>query len=632
MPSPPESSRATRLAVGLAGVVAGAVLGLCVGCYLAAFNPVAGFGPRLLLITTLTLSYALSAGLILAGGGVLGVVVGERLPGARDLVAKWLDWASPGRAWLRIVGILLVLACGLGLLRGVQVGDTRLDFLPPAPIEPNLFLVLIAALALPMWFSARAWSLGRALVVLASVGTVVALVLAALPHFAESGAPRNQALAAVSVTELQARPPSLKVAILGFDGLDPLVVERMIDRGLMPTFAQVREDGVLAPLQVLPNGFSPPTWTTLATGVVPSEHGVFDFIRRPLLGTSLDLAGLPTQPRGLASVRVLEAVARTGLAPEDLVLPGDWRAPALWSMSSIAKIETCVVDWMFTWPADEVFGTAVSDRAFFAHNLGLGSENDRGRADQRTVSKRLEEHGDEGAEAARQGLCSPQPNCLQDLPFEDHTQRVEPSAVHAFHMAEDRFFREAARRTFARNDCQLAMFYSHLPDFLNHSRTSEVFQGVLDGGDPHLAGADFVTVYEEVDRTLALLLETLGEDFNVMVVSDHGVTVREIAGQARVTHGYPGPDGVFLFRPGSGFGGWTAEVTPSVYDVVPTALALLGLPQIEGQPGRPLFGVDEPLRVISPDVVQRQTSVGREELPEMSEDVLERLRSLGYIQ
>lgn len=69
---------------------------------------------------------------------------------------------------------------------------------------------------------------------------------------------------------------SRKAIFLGFDGLDPVVTERMMAEGKLPNLSRLREQGSYRRLRTTFPALSPVAWSTFATGVNPAKHGVFD--------------------------------------------------------------------------------------------------------------------------------------------------------------------------------------------------------------------------------------------------------------------------------------------------------------------------------------------------------------------
>src|SRR4030095_8802487 len=71
-----------------------------------------------------------------------------------------------------------------------------------------------------------------------------------------------------------------KVVMLGLDGLDPDRCELLMNRGELPNRAKLRASGGYRRLCTSMPALSPVAWSTFATGVDPSRHGIFDFIAR----------------------------------------------------------------------------------------------------------------------------------------------------------------------------------------------------------------------------------------------------------------------------------------------------------------------------------------------------------------
>src|SRR6185295_17661328 len=72
----------------------------------------------------------------------------------------------------------------------------------------------------------------------------------------------------------QSRHP--RVLLLGVDGADPAILERLIGAGKLPTFGRLRREGAFGPLRSREPLLSPVLWTTIATGRTPQDHGVLD--------------------------------------------------------------------------------------------------------------------------------------------------------------------------------------------------------------------------------------------------------------------------------------------------------------------------------------------------------------------
>lgn len=73
---------------------------------------------------------------------------------------------------------------------------------------------------------------------------------------------------------------SRKVIVLGFDGMEPSLVERFVAEGELPTFKRLMETGHFGRLQTTMPAQSPVAWSSFITGTNPGAHGIFDFIHR----------------------------------------------------------------------------------------------------------------------------------------------------------------------------------------------------------------------------------------------------------------------------------------------------------------------------------------------------------------
>ena len=71
-----------------------------------------------------------------------------------------------------------------------------------------------------------------------------------------------------------------KVVVLGFDGADAKIVERLLKEGRLPNLARLRDGGYYAPLRSTNPPQTPVSWSSFTTGINPGRTGIFDFLRR----------------------------------------------------------------------------------------------------------------------------------------------------------------------------------------------------------------------------------------------------------------------------------------------------------------------------------------------------------------
>ena len=75
-------------------------------------------------------------------------------------------------------------------------------------------------------------------------------------------------------------PAQRRVVVLGFDGVDPGILDEYLDR--LPALEQLAREGAFLPCRTTNPPESPVAWATFATGRNPGDHGIFDFVRRDL--------------------------------------------------------------------------------------------------------------------------------------------------------------------------------------------------------------------------------------------------------------------------------------------------------------------------------------------------------------
>lgn len=71
-----------------------------------------------------------------------------------------------------------------------------------------------------------------------------------------------------------------KVIVVGLDGLDPRLCERMMGEGQLPHLARMWKGNGYKPLGTSIPPQSPVAWSNFITGADPGVHGIFDFIHR----------------------------------------------------------------------------------------------------------------------------------------------------------------------------------------------------------------------------------------------------------------------------------------------------------------------------------------------------------------
>ena len=72
----------------------------------------------------------------------------------------------------------------------------------------------------------------------------------------------------------------MKTLLLGFDSFDPNVFEELAGRNQLPNLEKFSQGGRYSKLEVSSPPQTEVSWTSIATGVDPGGHGIFDFVHR----------------------------------------------------------------------------------------------------------------------------------------------------------------------------------------------------------------------------------------------------------------------------------------------------------------------------------------------------------------
>lgn len=149
-----------------------------------------------------------------------------------------------------------------------------------------------------------------------------------------------------------------RVLVIGLDGLEPSLVESMLEAGLMPNLARMRQRGGYRRLGTTAPAQTPVAWSTFATGKNPGDHGIFDFLRRD-----------PARYRpDLALNRYEQKNAFT--PPKAVNLR---RGVPIWSMLGEAGVGSSIIRCPCTYPPDRLRGNLLSGMGVPDLRGGLGS-------------------------------------------------------------------------------------------------------------------------------------------------------------------------------------------------------------------------------------------------------------------
>lgn len=130
-----------------------------------------------------------------------------------------------------------------------------------------------------------------------------------------------------------------KIIILGFDGLSPEIIERMMQEGKLPNFTALKNLGSYRRLSTTNPPQSPVAWSGFATGKNPGKHNIFDFIVRDPKDYSLSLS-LSKMHNG---------------KPQKVI-----REKCFWQYTSENNIPVTILSCPVTFPPDKLSGRMLS--------------------------------------------------------------------------------------------------------------------------------------------------------------------------------------------------------------------------------------------------------------------------------
>jgi predicted AlkP superfamily phosphohydrolase/phosphomutase/Flp pilus assembly protein TadD len=418
------------------------------------------------------------------------------------------------------------------------------------------------------------------------------------------------------------------VVVLGIDGLDPDVIDRLVSEGKMASFARLRREGAYGRLLSSKPILSPIIWTTIATGKNPTEHGIGHF-------TAVN--------------------EKTG---EHLPVTSQMRrVKALWNLLGDAGRKVAVVGWWATWPAESVNGIMVSDHTCYHFLFDAGFTGGKDSLGVVHPPERLSE--------VKELVTRPDDVAMSDL---ERFVRVTPEEfARPFDFDDDlSHFKWAWATAESYRRIGLELWKNERPDLLmvyvegvdssshlfGHLYRAQGLSGDL-AAQQRRFGDTVEQMYLYADRMVGEYMAAIGPSATLVVLSDHGFELGALPedpsktrDMRRVSAKNHRIEGV-LYLWGSRVRPGARLEQPTLLDVAPTVLSLSGVPPAQDMPGRVLQeGIDlavgpRLVRTYEPQVdaagvaaatapPERAAAGARDGSVEPA--ILERLRALGYLE
>lgn len=356
--------------------------------------------------------------------------------------------------------------------------------------------------------------------------------------------PDHEALLRYKRAELRrsARGVAGRVAVFGIDGADWELIQELAGDDRIPNLKALMKGGVTGTLQTIQPTVSPMVWTTMATGVMPDRHGVIDFF----------------DPSTHAPV---DSRSR--------------RAPAIWDIAEGFGRHATVVNWWTAWPPvatpTAVFDSPVQLLENAAYPPDVAQKVRPVEVDPSTV----------GYDQVRRFMNISQSEYEGSVSSNDVSDPVN-------------IFRNVLAKTWSDHRAAIEMYKQQSPlvlmmtyegtDVVNHLFAPfhpPYRDGVSQDGYRKYWPA-VANYYSEIDRLLGDWLQVLSADTTVILVSAHGFRWGKnrpmVPPQGRAALNDHRNPGIFIAYGNHVIPSRTSRPI-SIYDVAPSVLAILGLPQ-----------------------------------------------------
>ncbi|MGZ4982686.1 MAG: alkaline phosphatase family protein [Chthoniobacterales bacterium] len=352
-----------------------------------------------------------------------------------------------------------------------------------------------------------------------------------------------------------------RVLLIGWESAEWKIIEPLVEAGELPHLTRLIENGAMGRLATLDPPLPPLTWTSIATGKAPQDHGVL---------------GLEEPAENGIDVQPFSSKSR--------------RCEAIWNILSESGKACHVVGWPATSPAENINGVMISS----GWDTPIGERDVPWELPPSLVSPRG------FTSTASELRMHPGELSVNDLvPFIPSLQTVdasnEPAILHLSQAVAIAASRQAAATYLMENEPWdfLAVYFPSLDEIVRH------FIEFHPPQMKHLSEERFekfrnvvAEAYRFHDQMLGRLIELAGPRTNLILCSASGVhteTSRAVPERGKAIS-YVGPHraaGIF-FLGGPGVCPDELIYGATLYDIAPTVLTLFGSGVPKEMIGRPL--------------------------------------------
>jgi predicted AlkP superfamily phosphohydrolase/phosphomutase len=149
----------------------------------------------------------------------------------------------------------------------------------------------------------------------------------------------------------RSKPLIKRLIVVGFDGQEPRITERLMAEGRLPNFSALAESGGYSRLRSTFPSITPVAWSSFTTGTNPGKHNIFDFLDRDprtyLPRLSSTEIGSVTRVLKLGKLRIPLAKPSIRLLR---------KSKPFWTILGEHNIWSTIIRVPITFPPDEFYG------------------------------------------------------------------------------------------------------------------------------------------------------------------------------------------------------------------------------------------------------------------------------------
>jgi predicted AlkP superfamily phosphohydrolase/phosphomutase len=429
-----------------------------------------------------------------------------------------------------------------------------------------------------------------------------------------------------------------KALIIGLDAATWHVMDRLIESDLLPNIEGIMDEGVYGPMETIQPTHSAILWTSIITGKHHRKHGVIGFtyflvpgIRDPMQvkGTFLENLFIVLRRYGIVSHSPFTILPRKSDAFWNILAHGDHSIGIMSQVGLASGLAEKVDGFMISSLFKGVMGEPPAPETVWPDSI----YEEVIRFNQVPVHDSL-------------------PSFIKELKtgengFEEFIRGVEAieRKVSLTISLEKKY------------DPDIVFFYDHFSDAIQHRfwrfMEPDAYQENTPKEQVELYGKVIDYTYMYLDHAVSRLVEGVGDDRDVFIISDHGMEPGPLTLKGRKVeklkesklalniisaHHDQAPPGIFIAK-GEGIRKGSKVFDTRIYDVTPTLLYLFGFPVASDMDGRVLEEIFEETYIAR----HPQTTIPTYErgdrlgvLPPLrtgaDEELLEKYKALGYIQ